>query len=425
MQRLWQTVSFAQNQFQRVAEQLCAVYPVSAFFCTNGKHGWLSKNWIGLGEWRSVNQYQGNPLEKLDKLISENNDWIAGHCGYDLKKEIESIDCTKANEDGFADLYFFIPEIVLILDGNMLRIGVKRESDFDKILEQISATLEVHSNRKSINLEAATKQLEYLKTANVLLENIHRGNIYEINYCVDFIGNEEKMNPAQIFEQLNLLSQAPFSVLYRNNDSWLMCASPERYIAKQGSRLFSQPIKGTRKRGATPEEDASLITELQNDKKERMENIMIVDLVRNDLSRVAAKGSVQVTELCAVYTFKTVHQMISTVECKISPSTSFVEILKATFPMGSMTGAPKIRAMQLAEEFESQSRGIYSGSVGFITPEGDFDFNVVIRSITWNAETGHISAKAGSALTSESIPEKEYEECLIKVNAMKNALKSV
>lgn len=408
-----------------IAAQLCLTYPVSAFFPSKSKQNWLQPNILALGAWKSVENYSGTHLEKLDKLISENHDWVVGHCGYNLKKEIEGIDCAKVNEDGFDDLYFFIPDILILQKDAAIHLGVKDSANFEKILSQIAKISESNYQENSISLDGSTSQSNYYATSHLLLEHIHRGDIYEINYCIDFVGNEENLNPPEVFKQLSELSQAPFSVLYRNNKSWLMCASPERFISKQGSRLFSQPIKGTRKRGATPEEDVSLIADLQNDKKERMENIMIVDLVRNDLSRVATKGSVQVTELCAVHTFKTVHQMISTVECKVSPSTRFVEILKATFPMGSMTGAPKIRAMQLAEEFENQSRGIYSGSVGFITPEGDFDFNVVIRSITWNAETGHISAKAGSALTSESIPEKEYEECLIKVNAMKKALKSV
>lgn len=423
--RYWKNIPFEKYKFQEVATRLCDVYPISSFFGGNSTNGWQIPEMLALGAWRSVENYEGNSLEKLDKLISENNDWIVGHCGYNLKAETEGIVCNKSNQDGFADLYFFIPEILIFLEENEIRIGGKVESDIQKVIRQLNAIVESDTTNSSVSLQDFTSRSEYLAHSGKLLEHIHRGDIYEINYCIDFTGQTKNLNPPFVFHKLNSISQAPFSALYRNNASWLMCASPERYIAKQGDRLFSQPIKGTRKRGASAEEDLALISELKRDKKERMENIMIVDLVRNDLSRVATKGSVRVSELCEVYTFNTVHQMISTVECKIAPTTGFVEILKATFPMGSMTGAPKISAMRLAEEHESQSRGIYSGCLGYITPEGDFDFNVVIRSITWNGTTGHVSAKTGSALTSEAIPEKEHEECMIKVNAMKSALKSV
>ncbi len=149
---------------------------------------------------------------------------------------------------------------------------------------------------------------------------------------------------------------------------------------------------------------------------------MITDLVRNDLSRIADKGSVHVDELCEIYTFEQVHQLISTVSCTVSPEIPSVEVLEKTFPMGSMTGAPKISAMQIIESLEDAKRGLYSGAIGYFSPHGDFDFNVVIRSILYNSAEKYLSFSVGSAITINSTPEKEYEECLLKARAMRQVL---
>jgi para-aminobenzoate synthetase component 1 len=167
-----------------------------------------------------------------------------------------------------------------------------------------------------------------------------------------------------------------------------------------------------------------MMEELSKDQKELSENIMITDLVRNDLSRVAEKGSVQVDELCKIYTFEQVHQMISTISCKVSSEIPPAKILMHTFPMGSMTGAPKVSAMKIIEELEDAKRGLYSGAVGYFTPDGDFDFNVIIRSILYNAKKNYVSYSVGGAITAKSIPEMEYEECLIKAKAMREVLES-
>ena len=201
-----------------------------------------------------------------------------------------------------------------------------------------------------------------------------------------------------------------------------MSASPERYLKKVGNQLISQPIKGTARRFADAVLDAQAKEQLSTDPKERSENIMIVDLVRNDLSRTAAKGSVQVEELCAIYSFEQVHQMISTITSEMLPEYKAVDALQTTFPMGSMTGAPKISAMQIIEQLEETKRGLYSGAVGYFTPEGDFDFNVVIRSILYNEQNQYVSFSVGSAITALSVPENEYEECLVKAKAMREVL---
>lgn len=201
-----------------------------------------------------------------------------------------------------------------------------------------------------------------------------------------------------------------------------MSASPERFLKRNGTHVVSQPIKGTARRAENMEEDEGLKEALRTDEKERSENIMIVDLVRNDLSHYASKGSVIVEELCKIYTFEQVHQMISTITASVALEIDSVDLIKSVFPMGSMTGAPKIAAMQLIEKLESTKRGLYSGAIGYFAPNGDFDFNVVIRSILYNAEKQFVSFSVGSAITARSVPEKEYEECLLKAKAMRTVL---
>ena len=201
-----------------------------------------------------------------------------------------------------------------------------------------------------------------------------------------------------------------------------MCASPERFLKKIKNTILSQPIKGTSKRGNNIKEDEEEKKALQLNEKERSENTMIVDLVRNDLSKICTEGSVMVKEYLKIYSFPQVHQMISTISGNLRENISFSEILSATFPMGSMTGAPKKRVMELIEQYEKTKRGLFSGTVGYINPGGDFDFNVVIRSILYNEENNYLSIQAGSAITFKSDPHKEYEECNIKIEAMRQAL---
>ena len=255
------------------------------------------------------------------------------------------------------------------------------------------------------------------------MTHIHRGDVYEANFCQEFYANAD-LNPLETYFKLNEISQTPFATFFKNGSQFLLSASPERYLKKTALEITSQPIKGTTKRSQNLEEDLQLKTTLESDQKERSENIMIVDLVRNDLSKIAQKGTVKVTELCQIHSFNQVHHMISTVQAEALPTVSAVDIIAATFPMGSMTGAPKISAMNIIESLEETKRGLYSGAVGYFTPEADFDFNVVIRSILYNASTSYISFSVGSAITSKSTPENEYQECLVKAKAMRSVLEN-
>jgi para-aminobenzoate synthetase component 1 len=280
----------------------------------------------------------------------------------------------------------------------------------------------ITSNLQQVNIQQRIGKQEYIRKVETMLEHIHKGDIYEANFCMEFYAENADINPIEKFTKLNEISQAPFSVFFKNNCQYLLSASPERYLKKENDLIISQPIKGTAKRFVDINEDEASKKDLEIDPKERAENIMITDLVRNDLSRTAQKGSVQVDELCGIYSFLQVHQMISTITSRLKPEHSAIDVLKTTFPMGSMTGAPKISAMQIIENLEETKRGLYSGTFGYFTPDNDFDFNVVIRSILYNQEKKYVSFSVGSAITSLSIPENEYEECLLKAKAMREVL---
>ncbi|WP_272973186.1 anthranilate synthase component I family protein [Croceibacter atlanticus] len=365
-----------------------------------------------------------NAFEDLKTYQSTTKDWLFGYLSYDLKNDTELL--TSNNFDGlnFPDLYFFQPKKLWLLKDNILEahylamVDDEIDEDFNTI-NTLQLFEEVSSNTLKIKLR--TSKDDYFKKLNNILEHIHRGDIYEANFCQEFY-TSGYITPLATYKRLNAISKPPFASFVRLFNNYALCASPERYLKKSKTKVVSQPIKGTSKRSKDKNKDNALKKALENDPKERSENIMIVDLVRNDLSKTASKGSVTVQELCKVYTFEQVHQLISTVTSQVSDSLSPIDVLQSTFPMGSMTGAPKVSAMKIIEEYEDAKRGLYSGAIGYITPNGDFDFNVVIRSILYNAEKAYISYSVGGAITANSIPEKEYEECLIKAKAMREAL---
>ncbi|WP_108809358.1 aminodeoxychorismate synthase component I [Aquimarina spinulae] len=373
-----------------------------------------------------------NGFDRLKEYQNVTSDWIFGYLSYDLKNDTEDLISENKDELCFPDLYFFQPKKLFLLKGNILEMHYLRmvddemEEDFKEITEHSllkKDTIEQPCGKVKISLRI-TKD-EYKEKVNEMLAHIHRGDIYEANFCQEFFAKNSCIDPLQTYYHLNDISKPPFATFFRMNDHYLLSASPERYLRKEGQKVISQPIKGTAKRSQDIEEDKRLVSDLYKDPKERSENVMIVDLVRNDLSRTATKGSVIVEELCKVYSFKQVHQMISTVTSTIDDTISPVDVIKTTFPMGSMTGAPKISAMQIIENLEKSKRGLYSGAVGYFTPDGDFDFNVVIRSILYNEERQYISYTVGGAITAKSDPDKEYEECLLKAKAMREVLEGV
>jgi len=360
-------------------------------------------------------------FEDLHQYQSQTKDWLFGFLSYDLKNDIEDLESNNFDGLEFPDMFFFQPKKLFLLKGNELEMHYLRlcddemESDFEEILQ----CSEIYSViQSSVKVQQRICKEDYLSKVSKFLEHIQRGDIYEANFCMEFYADNSQINPLEVYQKLNALSEPPFAVYFKNNQHYLISASPERYLKKEGTKVISQPIKGTAKRYEEKVLDDNSKFQLSEDPKERSENIMIVDLVRNDLSKTATKGSVQVEELCKIYSFQQVHQMISTVVSEVALSTSPIEILRTTFPMGSMTGAPKISAMNIIESLEETKRGLYSGAVGYFTPNGDFDFNVVIRSILYNAENQYVSFSVGSAITSLSNPDKEYEECMLKAKAM-------
>ena len=367
-------------------------------------------------------------FDDLKEYQTTTADWIFGYLSYDLKNDVERL--TSANTDhlGFPDLYFFQPKKIVFIKGNtakfcyMLMVDDEVEEDFIHIRKTAVEGTTPPERIGKEDIKARIPKEAYLQKVEQLLTHIRRGDIYEANFCQEFYAVNSSFDPVPAFFRLNAISRPPFAACLKLEDKYLLSASPERYLKRTGNQVISQPIKGTARRAETPEEDHKLKEELENTPKERSENIMIVDLVRNDLSVTAKKGSVRVEELCRVYTFEQVHQLVSTVAAEVEDSVPSVEILRSTFPMGSMTGAPKISAMKIIEQLEVTRRGLYSGAVGYFTPSGDFDFNVVIRSILYNKVNDYISFTVGGAITGESDPEKEYEECMLKAAAMRKVL---
>ncbi len=365
-------------------------------------------------------------FNNLKDYQSITKDWIFGYLTYDLKNDNETLKSTNFDGLEFPDLYFFQPKKIFLFKGNTLEIqylnSVNHEIETDLKLILENSTKQSKKVLNQIKIKLRLQKGDYINKVKHMLSHIQRGDIYEANFCQEFYAENSTIHPLETFNTLNKISKPPFATFLKIEDKFLLSASPERYLKKQGQHVISQPIKGTAKRSNTKIEDLKLAQNLSKDEKERSENIMIVDLVRNDLSHTATKGSVKVEELCKVYSFLQVHQMISTVTSKVAKDTNPVNIIKTTFPMGSMSGAPKISALKIIEDLEETKRGLYSGAVGYFKPNGDFDFNVIIRSILYNATKKYISYSVGSAITAKSDPLKEYEECLIKAKAMRQVL---
>lgn len=366
-------------------------------------------------------------FDDLREYQESTGDWLFGYLSYDLKNDVEKLG--SANFDGlhFPELHFFQPKKIIRITANTIDfiylniVDDEIKGDFKAISEIILPEIEP-TVAKNIHIKLRIFKDEYFRRVDSLLSHIHRGDVYEANFCQEFYAENTVIDAYRTYQKLNAISQPPFAVFLKLEDKYLLSASPERYLKKSGNKIISQPIKGTAKRSSDAEIDRLLKHSLAEDEKERAENIMIVDLVRNDLSKSAKKGMVTVEELCKVHSFKQVHQMISTVSSIVNSDKNPVDIIRETFPMGSMTGAPKISAMKIIEELESFKRGLYSGAVGYFTPQGDFDFNVVIRSILYNATKKYVSYSVGGAITAQAIPEKEYEECLLKAKAMREVL---
>ncbi|MEX1010620.1 MAG: aminodeoxychorismate synthase component I [Balneolaceae bacterium] len=358
---------------------------------------------------------RGDPWDALFRIRREYPGWYVGWLGYDLKNSIE--DLKSANEDpvGAPDLWFVQPRLLLRYghqSGLLTAIYGDLPSE-EWLLAEPNRSCE--SECQVGPLEADLDRETYRDHILRIQEGIREGEYYEVNLS-HILRARFNGEPWALYRKMREAGPVPFAAWIDTGELAICCASPERFLKKSGRLVFSQPIKGTAPRSSDPVRDRKLKEELENSEKERAENLMIVDLVRHDLSRTAIPGSVRVSKLFDIQSYATVHQLVSTVEAEVSEGRSAEEVLKCCFPPGSMTGAPKIRVMKEIEEVETYRRGVYSGAIGYLTPEDDFDFNVVIRTAIISGE--ELSYPVGGAITSDSDPDAEWEETWVKARAL-------
>ncbi len=419
----WRVLSLAEAHFDEVVllNNNDITYPNDPF-----------PNRLYVGAKRVVSFSGENDLQTLSDFHQQHRCHLVGYVGYDVKNQLEHLHSRHPDRLGFPDSWFFEPLYILDFEQDMVVLQT-HEPDAGPWIAWLMEpdgllSLPVDAGRsevipgKKVAVQARVSQAAYKTTVRQIRQLIEDGDVYELNYCMEFFAEQIQLNTVAAYQALCVRSPMPFSVFLKQGSRFVLGASPERFLKKTGLRLISQPIKGTIRRGNSPEEDETLKHELRNSEKEQAENLMIVDLVRNDLARSAEVGSVHVDELFGMYTFQQLHQMISTVSATARPDVSLADILGNAFPMGSMTGAPKIRAMERIDELEATRRGVYSGAIGYLTPDGDFDFNVVIRSLFYNADTHYASFSVGSAITYDADPATEYAECLLKAKAMREVL---
>jgi para-aminobenzoate synthetase component 1 len=375
---------------------------------------------LAVGAKDEITAKAGSAFDDLDQFRARHPGWMTGFFTYDLKNEVENLASGNLDKLHFPDLYFFVPEHLILLKGDKIEIISQNPQQVINSIQLQDKHADDPSD--SIQLRSRFSKEEYIQTVIKIKEHINRGDIYVTNFCQEFFAEHASIDPLATFLKLNTISPNPFAAFFKQKDKYILSASPERFLAKRGSKLISQPIKGTAKRYNDSEDDKIAREKLRGHPKELQENVMIVDLVRNDLTRSATPGTVSTEELFGIYSFKQVHQMISTVVCELRQDVTPVQAIKNTFPMGSMTGAPKVSAMQLMEQFERSKRGVYSGAIGYFSPDGDFDFNVVIRTLLYNSSDKYLSFQTGSAITYHAGPEQEYEECLLKAQAILEAL---
>ncbi|HLT88820.1 MAG TPA: anthranilate synthase component I family protein [Sphingobacterium sp.] len=413
------------QQFKKQSLQWAQQFDEVCFFQSNGYSDEYAQieSLLAVKALDSFASEDIDTFHRLEKFRAKHpNKWMPGFFSYDLKNEIEDLTTSFPNRLDFPEAYFFIPAIVLHFKDNEVEIEAPHpENVYDDILATNTASEEI-TGSESIFFKKRMSKTFYVEAFQQLLKHIQQGDIYEVNLCQEFYAENITLSPLTVYQKLNGISPTPFSCFFKIKNNYILSASPERFLAKRGNTLISQPIKGTAPRGKTKEEDQRIIETLKNSPKEISENVMIVDLVRNDLTRSAQEGTVKAERQLEVQTFEQVHQLVSTITCQKRAYISDIQVVRNTFPAGSMTGAPKISAMRLCNLYENSKRGIYAGAVGYFAPDGDFDFNVVIRSLLYNSKKQYLSFHTGGAITIDADPENEYEECLLKASAILKTL---
>lgn len=418
------TSEFERKLLQYIANQFFG-------FCFKGR-GWGDKNesgfqlFAGFGEKEKIGFFDS---KRISEFVDASSDYIISHLTYDVKNELEKLHSKNMDGIEFPLLQFTIPSIVFFKKENQWTIEYQAE-DFEEseITELLSEIETIELQNPKFNLPPVQNRLsktEYLEALARIQEHIQLGNIYQANFCQEFYWENAEIEPTELFYKGFELNPNPFSVYYKTGNNHCISFSPERFISVDGKQLLSQPMKGTAPRGQDAEDDQSQIDFLKNSEKDRRENVMIVDMVRNDLSHFAAKGSVKVPELYKIETYPKVHQMYSTVTAELKECNQLMDALLKCFPMGSMTGAPKISAMKIIEDLEYTKRGMFSGTIGYFTPDHKADFNVIIRTLLYNEDKQYLSCHVGGGITIMSDPEGEYDECLVKFNPIKQLIQRI
>lgn len=411
--------SFKQKALKwAAAAEVCCILDSNGYTDRYSKFDLL----IAVGVREEINARSAFKFDELKAFYDQHKAWMFGLLSYELKNEVEELESHNPDRLGFPGLFFFVPKYLISIKGDDAEVLLGGTEIID-IIDQYTPGR--NKDKVGIDIKGRISRAAYIETVETLQEHIARGDIYEVNFCQEFFAEHAIIDPIEIYTRLSKVSPTPFSGFFKIKDKYILSASPERYLCKRGNELISQPIKGTAKRDDDAEKDLEIKAALRTNAKEQAENVMIVDLVRNDLTKTAIKGSVKVDELFGIYGFPQVYQMISTISCQLSPEIHFIDAIKHTFPMGSMTGAPKVKAMKLIEEYELSMRGAYSGAFGYISPEAEFDFNVIIRSILYDAAKKYLSFQVGGAITYAADANAEYEECLLKASAIIQTLTSV
>lgn len=353
--------------------------------------------------------------------------WLFGHINYDLKDQLyKGLKSGHPSLFGNHDLHFFEPGIVLYIPFGRQVLYIESEHIApDVIFREIICVEAELSPEVELSIPGFIRLMDrtaYEAAVSAVQEHIRSGDCYELNLCVPALAKNVQMDAFSVFDRLNQSNPAPFAAFYKYDNFIALSSSPERFLAKDGQKLLAQPMKGTIRRSGNGHEDEQLKMQLRNDPKELAENVMITDLMRNDLARSSETGSIEVPELFSVHTFPTLHTMVSSVTGSLRKDLGAWEALLHAFPMGSMTGAPKKIVMEIIESLERSKRELYSGCIGYCSPSGDFDLNVVIRTLLYDTAGRTVSYQTGSAITIDSIAEKEWQEVQLKALALEKAI---
>lgn len=409
-------------------------YKYVAFYdsCDNAKDEYYSydcliavSNTCAISE-NTNKDFEGNLFNKLNKIQTSSEKWLFGYFGYDLKNEVEKLVSENKDELEFPDIFFFEPEIVLIQQNGKWRAESRRlKIDLEVFKREIAACQPSKTNlpiQSSLKIKNRLDYASYQKKIEAIKNDIENGIYYELNLCREFFAENAMLDVIEVFKNLCSTAQAPMAAFLKMNDKYILSASPERFLKKTGDKLIAQPMKGTIKRSSDLKKDDLLKKQLRNSEKNKAENVMIVDLMRNDLTKSAQLGSIKVDKLFEAVSYKGFHTLISTISATIRKDISPVETIKNAFPIGSMTGAPKVKVLEKIEAYENTKRGVYAGAIGYFCPNGDFDFNVVIRTLLYNAQKKYLSFHTGGAIVYDSTAPAEFEETELKAINMIKAL---